>query len=346
MSLKKYFYILFGVLFCALHLYGAGQISIESHVDKSTIYIGDVIKYSVVVTHDKDIDLQTPTLAINLGQFEIRDYKVLESREQEDGQIVDQTDYLISTFDTGEFEIPELEIGYSTTSDSTIKFLKTEPITIKVESLVAEEAGDIRDIKPPVEPPQDIKFYIIMGIIALVVLIAAALGFYFWKRRRAGKSILPKRQEPPRPAHQVALEQLEKLVNSDLLQTGKIKEYFIQLSDIVRHYIEGRFFISAIEMTTTQLLENMKTEQLDKEYIEMMYTFLNECDLVKFAKYIPEQNEIDKTTQDAFDFINATKVEYEKPEAVQSTAETENDPVDQEETTVPETEEQIKQEGN
>ncbi len=311
------------LIFTAL-LFSQGSISVESKVDRNTILIGDVFQYSVIVTHDPDVKLIMPELATNLGMFEIRDYKEIEPQKT-DGQIVAQTDYFLSTFDTGEFEIPELQIGYSTAADTTVKFIKTEPLKILVQSLNPEEAGDIRDIKAPLIPPRNYNQYIKLALIIVLVIAVVFLVIYYIKRRKAGKTLLPARQKPQRPAHEVALEALEALAQSDLLASGKIKEYYIQISDIIRKYIENRFFIYAPEMTTTQLLEKMEQEKLDKLYIDMTREFLDSCDLVKFAKYIPEEKETNIVTQLAFDFVNQSKLVMTEPEEPETAASIQED---------------------
>ena len=303
--MKKIPYLIFLIL-CEF-VFAQGRISVESKVDRTTILIGDVITYSVVVSHDPDVEIKTPTLAVNLGQFEIRDYKVQEP-VQKDGQIIDQTDYMISTFDTGEFEIPEFEIGYTVAGDTTLHNIKAEAVKIVINSLNPEEGGDIRDIKPPLEPTKNYKRFIIIGAFILSILMIAALLFYYFKRRKAGQSLLPSREKPARPAHEVALEALESLIQSDLIQSGQVKTYYIELSEIIRTYVEGRFFVMALEMTTTQLLSNMMQENIEERYIEMMRKFLESCDLVKFAKFLPEEKDHDTITQLAFDFVNQTKL--------------------------------------
>lgn len=287
--------------------FSQNSISVESKLDRAEILIGDVVKYSLIITHDSDVQIQTPTLAANLGQFEIRDYKVLEPSKK-GSQIIAQTDYLISTFDTGDYEIPALEIGYSIKDDTTLYSIKTEPIRIKVASLNPDEAGDIRDIKPPLEIPRDWKrlFMQIGGIV--LACIAVTVLFIYLRRRKQGLSILPRRSKPQRPAHEIALEALDQLTASDLLTTGQVKEYFCVISDIVRQYIENRFSIYSLEMTTTQLLENMQAEQLDQTYIDMMRDFLPGCDLVKFAKYLPSTQEIEQITRMAYNFVHKTKL--------------------------------------
>jgi len=101
-----------------------------------------------------------------------------------------------------------------------------------------------------------------------------------------------------------------------------VKEYYIQLSEIIRQYIEGRYFLDALEMTTTQLLEKMNQEQINADAIQMMREFLDACDLVKFAKYIPSDEETQIVTQLAFDFVQETKLVISEPTEESATSET------------------------
>ena len=149
------------------------------------------------------------------------------------------------------------------------------------------------------------------GLAMIVIGTLNGLPFYYYfKRKKEGKALLPRRQKPPRPAHEIALEALQKLAESDLLASGQIKQYYIELSEIIRIYIENRFYIVSLEMTTGQLLGEMELENLDPDYIKNVETFLVKCDLVKFAKYIPGDKEHKATTQLAYDFVEKTKLVF------------------------------------
>lgn len=322
--------ILFAVIFSS-GLFGqsekpASAISVESSVDRDKITIGDLIKYSVIVRRNPDVEVQMPPPGANLGMFEIRDYNIAEP-DKENKQIVEQINYSISTFETGEFEIPPLGIRYTVAGDTTVQELRTESIKITVESLKPSEEGDIRDIKMPLEIPRSYRQLIFIIIVCVLVIAIGVLSFFFIKRYKEGKSLIPKRAKLPRPPHEVALEDLEKLVASNLLASSEVKKYYVTISEIIRRYIEGRFFIIALEMTTTQLLDNMQQANIAPETIELTREFLENCDLVKFAKYIPTNEENEKIIQQAFDFVNQTKLfieevaEEEAEELVEETEE-------------------------
>lgn len=298
------------------------QVTIESKVDRSKILIGDVITYSVIITHAADVKLERPSPGKNLGQFEIRDYKVQEPTQVGD-QIVSRTDYQISTFDIGDYEIPSLQVYYRVKQDTILHELKTEVIKVHVASLNPNEKGDIRDIKPPMTParPWGRIIAAIAGAVALLAL--AGLGYWYWRRRRLGQSIIPTREKPPRPPHETALEALAALNDSDLLASGHIKAFYTHLSEILRQYVEGRYFIDAMEMTTRQLTDRMASERIDQDHIQHLQGLLDVSDLVKFAKFTPPETLQQRAVADAIAFVDKTKLvlaEPAEPAAVEAPA--------------------------
>ena len=313
-----------------------GKISLEAKVDKNKITIGDLIQYSIVVTRDENVDVEMPDLGANLGAFEIRDYNDPDP-EKRNGEIVQRREYSISTYDIGDYEIPPVTVRYSVGEDSVWKELTTENIKITVESLKPSEAGDIRDIKPPLEIERDLMRIMRFVAAGVIIVLIGILVFIYIKRRREGKSFIPYRDKPKRPPHEIALEELEQLLGGQLLEKGEIKPFYIRISEIIRRYIEGRFFIIAIEMTTTQLINNMNEAEIEKEDVQLVEDFLMQCDLVKFAKYIPTSEEHQKVIDQAFEVVNKTKIIIE-PEI---TAEEEVEPEQKERVEMAEISEEV-----
>lgn len=305
----RLFFIIINLLLTAF-LVASNSVSIDSRVDKSTIKIGDLIKYTVEVRRAPDVTLEMPELGANLGSFEIRDYQVQDPRKI-DGSILESVVYTISTFDVGEFVIPPLTFYFTLPNDTVKSSLKTQQIKILVESLKPSETGDIRDIKQPLELPRDWRKIIIWSSTALAFLILLGVSFYIWRRKRLGKGILPIKVEPPRPAHEIAFEELNALKESTLLREGKLKAFYICMSEIIRKYVEGRYFIVALELTTHELVEELQGAELEKPHIDLFQGFLESCDLVKFAKFIPSSNEVQAILKQAFDLVEQTKLIYD-----------------------------------
>ena len=315
--LKQIFWVLFLLLFWQGFGWAApGKISIQSTVSKSKITLGDTITYTVTVTREPDVKVKLPQLAENLGQFEIRDYKVFNPVKK-NGKIIDRVQYKISTFDVGDFKIPPIAVAYSIPPDTTEHLLKSEAIKITVESLAPSAEGDIKDIKPPVELPFDWKPVIRYGLAGFFLLLLLAIGIYFWMRRRKGKPLLPQKTEPRRPPHEIALEALERLRESNLLEKQGAKAYYSEISEIIRRYIEGRFGIEAMDLTSTELLAELEKVLLEDALMKTMTEMTDLSDLVKFAKYQPTDEENARILEMAFEFVRETLVvpEISEPEA-------------------------------
>lgn len=164
-------------------------------------------------------------------------------------------------------------------------------------------AGDIRDIIGPLALPLNKWMYILAaGILVLALLVF--LFMFFVKKRRVIKSVTFIK----RPAHEIAYESLEELKRRQYWEKGEFKSYYIALSDIVRKYIENRFELRAPEMTTEEFLNAAKNEKFFLyEHASLLGDFLVHCDLVKFAKYHPQQKEADLSFESAKKIIDQTK---------------------------------------
>jgi hypothetical protein len=141
----------------------------------------------------------------------------------------------------------------------------------------------------------------------LLLVVGGLLYFVAWyvRRRRA----LIRRAENLRPLvvqspEELAREELEALRARRLPETGRIKEFHVDVSMIIRQYIERRSGIKALEMPTSDLVAACRhTARLDENYISMMRRFLEVCDLVKFAKYPSSPGECDEVMEHAFNLL-------------------------------------------
>lgn len=321
-------FLLFNILFVVILLITAiaqtSLIEVTAEVDKSVITIGDRITYTLKIKRDKNLRIEQPGPAANLGMFEIKDYDIHKPVE-DNGIIVEQFDYVISVFDTGKFVIPPFPVAFFP-SDTSKKYqiIKSEPIEITVESLLSAGNNEIKDIKPPLLIPVNYIRIISIGGGILILIGIILFLFYYYKKKKQGKPLF--RKEVIRPAHEIAFEDLEKLLGKSYLEEKKYKEFFSELSDILKHYLENRFFIAAMEETTTELLESLQEIDLQDGAFEKVKEVLDLSDLVKFAKYEPQKHEIEKTIELTKDFIHITHlefkaVEFQEEAELQSTAE-------------------------
>jgi hypothetical protein len=159
----------------------------------------------------------------------------------------------------------------------------------------------LRDIKPPLDIPQNLLPYILLSGLILAV-IAGIVWLYIRKRHQTLPPPLVE-EVNTQPAHEIALEQLK------MLETASydMETYHTRISFVIREYIAARYQIPALELTTTRLLQQMTREKIDDLYVERIQQFLTNCDWVKFTKYQPERSEADARMVDARWFVEKTK---------------------------------------
>jgi hypothetical protein len=153
---------------------------------------------------------------------------------------------------------------------------------------------DIHDIKGLVPLPHNWWW--------LLVLVAVlALAYWLWKRRH---STDPISTPPPPTPYELAIRALQQLRE----ENPPVQEFYTRLSDIVRHYLEGRFHLHAPEQTTEEFLyEVSENNVLTQKHTDLLGAFLQESDLVKFARHHPEQSDMLRALEAAEKFVRDTQ---------------------------------------
>ena len=158
----------------------------------------------------------------------------------------------------------------------------------------------LRDIKGPLSLSHDFTILLLLSILVLLALLAFL--FIFFSRKKLASVVVPEKLP-----HEIAYEQLEVLRQKDLIRQGRTKEYYSEISDIIRHYLENRFLLKAPEMTTEEFLGYVRDYgQLMDEHKSLLKEFLSACDLVKFAKHAPSVGETSAIFVSAKNFVDET----------------------------------------
>ena len=172
---------------------------------------------------------------------------------------------------------------------------------MRVETRLQDTAEDIRDIQPPFVFPFSLKWN------KPVVWALAGIGLIFllgwWYRHLCSR----RNQEKIQTAWEKALEELDQLSASGILEKKEYREYYYRLSDILRHYIESRFAIMAPERTTEEFIKLMQTRtEFLSPHQQLLNQFFQQCDWVKFAKGIPQPDQAGQEIQTVRTFIRET----------------------------------------
>jgi len=281
-------------------------LEVSASVNKDKVTIGDKITYTINVKAGKGIEIKFPEFAQNLGGFAIKDFGSSEKSWFKTKTY--RQWYVLDTYVSGKYSIPEATIKYRKKGQKEWQEVSTEEITVEVESILesAEDKHDIREITGPIGFPVKIPWY--MWVVLALIVVGLSFAFFLFKRKKTQRIFVP-----PRPAHEIAYEALDALKQKEYLRQKEYKLYYIELSDIVRRYLENRFNLRAPEMTTEEFLNSVKDERtLSYEHKSLLRDFLSHCDLVKFAKYEPPEKEADLSFESAKKLIDQTRKEVAK----------------------------------
>ena len=261
----------------------------------------------LTVTADKDrpVQIVIPNDTLMTG-VEVLNLSKADSTEIENDRLVIKQDVLITSFDSSLYLLPPLKVidGVDTVYSNQVA-LKVSTIPVN-----ADKPEEFNDIKTVWKPPFVWADYypIIYGILLALFLICVIA--YIVKRIRAKKSLIPfKKEEPKLPPHEQAIKELDEIKQQKLWQQGRSKEYYTLITDTLRKYIEERFGINAMEMTSGEILDLIRKNSEAQSVYENLRQILQLADFVKFAKMNPLPDENDLSMMNAYLFVNQTKEE-------------------------------------
>jgi len=286
---------------------------VQVSIDTNAILIGEQVKVNIDYQFPSNQEGYFPFLPDSLGpNLEIVERSNIDTSFI-DGKTRFYQELNVTAFDSGYFVLPAFSFGYKGELDSAIQVIVSDPHLINVFSVVADTTQAIKPLVGPMSEPYTLMEILpwILFVLALGALIFAA--FYFYRKKQ--KKPLFKKEEPKIPADEKALDDLARLRLKKLWQAGKIKDYYSELTDIVRIYIEERFDVAAVEMTTQDIMDGLRNHAINDEVRQKLTESLELADLVKFAKANPTALENDTCLNYGIDFVNETKkVETKKQE--------------------------------
>lgn len=259
---------------------------LRGRVDTTEIHVGDPVRLLIAVDHPQGSTVAWPD-SLDVAPFEVLSVAVDEP-ETTDGALRSVARVTLTSFELGELELPSIEVAVRG-ADGSEATLATDRFVIGVVSVGVDPSGEIREIKGPLAIPRN---WWLVALWILLVLAALAGARYVLSRRRRRPVVKPPPPPPPRrPFGELAHEALDALERSSLLEQGRVKEFHIRLSEVVRSYIEGQLGVPAREMTTGEVVAGLRKAALGPDICASFQRFLDRCDLVKFAKHRPSDDE-------------------------------------------------------
>lgn len=299
------------------------KVSVVAKIDTIEIFIGEQVEVTVATTADAKEIVEYPMFT--RGQMLTEGIEVIAQNDSAtidlDGGLRRYTrKYRITSFDDSLYYMPPFKVKVG---DS---IYGSKSLALKVLEFPVDTTDYTQFFGP--KDAQDNPFrwseWSLLYWLSFVIVVLLLVAYYLYLRLRDNKPIIKsfkivKRLLP----HQKAMKAIEQIKADKMVSAENPKEYYTKLTDTLRRYIDERYGFSAMEMTTSEIIERLMESQ-DEKALGELRTLFETADLVKFAKWSTLINENDMNLVNAIDFINRTKLEtppQEKPEAPQLTEE-------------------------
>jgi len=280
---------------------GGAELTVEA--DKVAATVGDPVELTVRLIVPADAEVRSFAPDEGLAGLNILDRSVDPAVKREDGRLEQVLRFRIAAYDLDGIEVPALQATVVEAGGGETT-LASSPLNIVIASVLAEDDSDPSDIKSPAFMPVSR----IWPWLLLAVLLLAAGAWWLWRRRRTdAEEISAVPAAPPQPAHVVAYAELERLLSSGMLERGGVKEFYIELAEILKRYFEARFGIDTFERTSNEILEELRSARVSIKVKTTTAEFFVGCDLVKFARFHPSSDETRSTVERAYRIIDETK---------------------------------------
>ena len=311
-------------------LCGVSQISaqtiVHASIDSTMILIGEQTLVHLEVTSNQNQKLEWPWVADALTDGIL----VLEKSKQDtvlmdNNRLSIKQNYLITSFDSALYVIPPFRIVV----DGADTLLSNSMVLKVITYPDIDPEEGINDIKPVISPEFVLGDYALYIWIVLGSLLVFCILMYILQKRKKKQPILSFKttSKPKLPPHIEAISQLDKIKVEKLWQQGRNKEYYTQITDVLRVYVGERFHINAMEMTSDEILSEIYRLHDAHSAHETLKHVLELSDLVKFAKYVPLPNDNETSIMKAYLFVNQTKIEEIQPQVGANGKDANTDPL-------------------
>ncbi|RLD53765.1 MAG: hypothetical protein DRJ05_15910 [Bacteroidetes bacterium] len=281
------------------------QVDATSSLDTNAILVGDQLHLNLEISFPSDYVVSWPefndTIISEIEILEKSPIDTLHSKDKTTTTLKQQL--LLTCFDSGYYALPPIHFDYDKPNDPIKHFEETDAILLQVSTIAVDTTQAIKDIREPQTAPITFREALPYILVGIAILIIAALLIYYLRKRKKEEPVFKALAKPKLPPQQVAMTALDNLRLKKLWQSGQIKEYHTELTDIIRIYLDGKFNIMAMELTSDEIMELLKNTQINQQAQERVRQVFQLADMVKFAKQQPLPLEHDSSLNQAIDFI-------------------------------------------
>lgn len=291
----------------------AQQIKAEALLEKRSIMQGDQTVLHLKVTYPPGRTVKFPPLGDTIS----RNIQIVATTKPDtikadsSGRMVEvHQDLTITSFEPGSYMIPSLAFK------GPSGIVRTDPLLLNVQGVKVDTTKAIYDIKEPIAVSYTLWDWLkdhwiwIVATLFLILIIWGALRFF---KKRPVQRVEIKAPQPVLSVQQMALQKLEAIREKKLWEQGMTKEYYSEISDVLRWYLEQQFRIQAQEKTTNEILDSLISRATEQEIRETLRGVLMLADLVKFAKAQPLPEENIRTIERSVQLVELIQKRLDEP---------------------------------
>lgn len=277
--------------------------TVTARADRGQAYVGDPVHLEVVAIAKASVPVNLPS-TLELGPWTLLDRKESE-QPLGDGRMKRLYTLTIAAYTPGQTMVPPVEVTYLG-PHGDVRTVRTAPVPVKIGSLIANEPEPaLKDAAPPVTVlVQNLWPAYIAGAI-LAAALGALIAVLIVRRLRARRGARP--GPPPRPAHEVAMEKLDRLGAYGFLENADNRPFYFAVSEVIREYLGARYGFDSLELTTDELMAELRRRAGRELVLSEVEGWLAGCDLVKFAKISPSANEARGALESAIRIVTTTR---------------------------------------
>jgi len=304
-------------VFCLVWSYAAlaGEPNIHAELTHRQAFVGDAIEFKVIIQYDEawqGFALAGEGLDEKLGDASVLSHTFNQVPPLEGDQL--KTSVLqakVAWYRLGESTLPPIEL-VGTLADGTTKTFSTPELNIEITGMLEEEDAELAPSRGQVNLDHLPFWPVLIGVLLLLALLIVGIVAVIRKMRKPPVS----KPKPLVPPYVEALNRLEELTYGGLLKEGRVKEFYVAINSIIRHYYARLYSINAEELTSLEL-EDWIADQtvLPAELAALNTNFQECCDRVKFAKHVPFEAENKEIVNRAYQIVELLKPQREEQEA-------------------------------
>jgi hypothetical protein len=294
---KRILFILISLIIAAASSLCSGS-TISNSVSQDSLYIGDRVHLGVVLMVPRAGQVVPPATENGFGKFVVKEWASDKAEKKNADRLTFH--YIITTYSAENCTSPALD--FILTKESGPETLRTRPVPMRLLLVSSPDTAAIKDLKPQ----QSAGKPSLAWLWTILALATGTAAFFLFRKflPKKGKTV---RAPPPVPPYEEAIEALAALEAKQYIAKGMIREYAFELSEIVKRYLERRFDVNAAEFTTEEMLDWIKLSPLDPDCRKSAEWFFSTTDPVKFAKWLPDNDTVNRFGPAMRDFVEKTR---------------------------------------